>query len=151
MMPICSFPGLKPDPTLSNNPELAWVREVPWETTVVCDWGLQEQMGLVTCRMLCGTGKSFYPGKGKKIPPFLCMSGKDLFYHLGCRWELCSCPLLHRDNTPISVLLLPQLGHAKNCLWCTVISFMLLVWEINSISIKKYNTLLWFQQCYLDW
>lgn len=125
--------GLKPDLNFSN-PRLTWARQVPRVTKAVCDSGPPGPDRVSALKTALWYRKVTLFRKGKKIPTFPPHVRQDLFYHLGCRWELWSSPLLHRDNA--SVLLLQRLGHAKNSLWSTMISFILL-WDINPISMKK--------------
>lgn len=87
--------AFKPDLNFSN-PKLTWVREVPRVTKAVCDWGLP---GTDRVRALKTALLLFR--KGKKMPTFPPHVRQDLFYHLGCRWELWSSPLLHRDNVAV--------------------------------------------------
>lgn len=94
--------GLKPDLKFSN-PRLTWVREVPGITKAVCDSGPPGIDRVSALKPALWYWKVTLFRKGKKTATFPPHVRQDLFYHLGCRWELLSSPLLHRDNASVQL------------------------------------------------
>lgn len=125
---------------------------------VVCDSGLLAQSGLVTCRKDFVVPESHFIQEREKKSHLSspCQASSLLSSGLQMRPLILSPPAQRKCSS--SALLLLWLEHCKNCLWSTVISFVLLLWDKPPFPLQKNNTAVVPATCfkvrsrrYLDW